>query len=57
MFDISGVHHTGLHVRDLARSLAFYCDVLGLQVLAEREARADYVGEVVGDPGATIRMA
>jgi catechol 2,3-dioxygenase-like lactoylglutathione lyase family enzyme len=57
MSDISGVHHTGLHVRDLARSVAFYRDLLGLQVLAEREARADYVGEVVGYPGATIRMA
>src|SRR5918911_4190321 len=57
MSDLSGVHHTGLHVRDLARSVAFYRDLLGLQVLAEREARADYVGEVVGYPGATIRMA
>lgn len=57
MSDLSGVHHTGLHVRDLARSLAFYRDLLGLQVLAEREARADYVGEIVGYPGATIRMA
>jgi catechol 2,3-dioxygenase-like lactoylglutathione lyase family enzyme len=57
MSDISGVHHTGLHVRDLARSVAFYRDLLGLQLLAEREARADYVGEVVGYPGATIRMA
>jgi lactoylglutathione lyase len=57
MSDISGIHHTGLHVRDLARSMAFYRDLLGLRVLAEREARADYVGEVVGYPGATIRMA
>ena len=57
MSDLSGIHHTGLHVRDLARSVAFYRDVLDLQVLAEREARADCVGEVVGYPGATIRMA
>jgi catechol 2,3-dioxygenase-like lactoylglutathione lyase family enzyme len=57
MSDIRGMHHTGLHVRDLAGSVAFYRDLLGLQVLAERAARADYVGEVVGYPGATIRMA
>ena len=28
-----------------------------MHLLAERDARADYVGEVVGYPGATIRMA
>ena len=55
--DISGVHHTGLHVRDLARSVAFYRDLLGLELLAERTSHADYVGEIVGYPGATIRMA
>jgi catechol 2,3-dioxygenase-like lactoylglutathione lyase family enzyme len=57
MSDLSGIHHTGLHVRDLARSVAFYRDLLGLQVLAEREGRADYVGEILAHPGATIRMA
>ena len=57
MSDIRGMQHTDLHVRDLAGSVAFYRDLLGLEVLAEREARADYVGEVVGYPGATIRMA
>src|SRR5918911_3957218 len=55
--DLRGIQHTGLPVRDLARSVACYRDPLGLRVLAEREARADYVGEVVGYPGATIRMA
>ena len=57
MPDISGIHHAGLHVRDVARSVAFYRDLLGLQLLAERESRADYVGEIVGYPGATIRLA
>jgi len=57
MPDISGIHHAGLHVRDVARSVAFYRDLVGLQLLAQRESRADYVGEIVGYPGATIRLA
>src|SRR5919199_2691829 len=55
--DISGVNHTGLHVRDIERSIAFYRDLIGLELLARRESRADYVADIVGYPGAMINMA
>ena len=55
--DIAAIHHAGLHVRDIERSLVFYRDVLGLELLARRESHADYVSEIVGYPDATIRMA
>jgi lactoylglutathione lyase len=55
--DILGIHHTGLHVRDLEASVAFYRDLIGLEVLARRESKADYVAEIVGYPGAELRFA
>jgi catechol 2,3-dioxygenase-like lactoylglutathione lyase family enzyme len=35
VIDIAGLHHVRLTVTDLARSRAFYTEVLGLQVIAE----------------------
>ncbi len=55
--DISGIHHTGLHVHDIERSIVFYRDLIGLELLARRESRADYVADVVGYPGAALQMA
>lgn len=55
--DISGIHHTGLHVRDIDASVEFYCGLLGLELLARRESKADYVADIVGYPGAELRFA
>ena len=55
--DISGINHTGLHVRDIERSIAFYRDLIGLELLTRRESRADYVADIVGYPGAVLQMA
>jgi catechol 2,3-dioxygenase-like lactoylglutathione lyase family enzyme len=55
--DISGINHTGLHVRDVERSIAFYRDLIGLELLTRRQSRADYVADIVGYPGAIINMA
>lgn len=41
-------HHTGFTVRSLERSLAFYRDLLGLEVVFQWNPRADYIGELVG---------
>jgi lactoylglutathione lyase len=49
--------HVGLNVADLERSLAFYRDRLGLELVEERTADAPYVGAVVGHPGAELRIA
>ena len=51
------LHHTGLTVRDLARSLAFYRDVLGMEVLFEQEKEGGYLAAIVGYPDAHVRMA
>jgi catechol 2,3-dioxygenase-like lactoylglutathione lyase family enzyme len=55
--DISGIHHTGLHVSDIERSVDFYHGLLGLELLARRESKSDYVADVVGYPGAELRFA
>lgn len=57
MSDVSGIHHTGLHVQDIERSLTFYRDLIGLELVRRREARADYAAEVLGYPGAILKIA
>ena len=49
--------HTGFTVRDLDRALAFYRDVLGMEVVFEQEKRGGYLAEIVGYPDAHVRMA
>jgi catechol 2,3-dioxygenase-like lactoylglutathione lyase family enzyme len=49
--------HTGLTVRDLDRSLAFYRDLLGMELVFTQEKRGGYLAEIVGYPGAHVRMA
>jgi catechol 2,3-dioxygenase-like lactoylglutathione lyase family enzyme len=49
--------HLGVHVRNLERSLEFYRDQLGLEVVAEQLIQADYLRQVVDHPEADINMA
>jgi catechol 2,3-dioxygenase-like lactoylglutathione lyase family enzyme len=51
------IHHTGFTVADLARSLGFYRDLLGLETVAEQEKEGGYLGAIVGHPDARVRMA
>lgn len=48
MSEIMGIHHASLLVADTARALAFYRDLLGLGVIAERPD--------LGFPGAWLRV-
>lgn len=49
--------HVGLQVKDLDRSVAYYRDLIGLD-LVERGVRTDrYLGEVVGHPGVELDIA
>lgn len=57
MSDLRGIHHTGYTVSDLDRSLGFYRDLLGLEVVATQEKKAGYLAAIVGYPDAHVRMA
>ncbi len=54
---IASIHHTGLTVSSLERSLAFYRDALGLDVVMEQEKTGGYLAAITGYPGAQVRMA
>ena len=51
------IHHTGLTVRDLDRSVAFYRDVVGMELVMQQEKRGGYLGAIVGYPDAHVRQA
>lgn len=47
---ITTSHHVGITVQSLERSLAFYRDVLGFEVVFSWNPRESYIGELVGCP-------
>jgi glyoxylase I family protein len=57
---LTGLHHVTLISRDLARTTAFYRDLLGLTLLAERrndddpESRHFWFGDADGAPGTLV---
>jgi catechol 2,3-dioxygenase-like lactoylglutathione lyase family enzyme len=53
----SGLHHTGYTVSDLDRSVAFYRDLLGCELLGITEREGGYLAAIVGYPDAHVRMA
>ena len=57
MAAITRPHHTGLQVADLARSVAFYRDVLGFEEMFSWNPRAPYIGELVGYPEVDLHAA
>ena len=54
---LRAINHAGITVADLDRSVAFYRDVLGLTVLDVFDRTTDDIGEIVGYPGARLRIA
>jgi len=52
------IHHTGVIVSDLDRSIAFYHDVLGLPLASEPSpvVAGPGLGPALGVPGASLRM-
>jgi catechol 2,3-dioxygenase-like lactoylglutathione lyase family enzyme len=50
---VVGARHAGITVSDLDRSLAFYCDLLGLELLWRRVYEEPEIREIVGVPDAT----
>jgi lactoylglutathione lyase len=57
MPSITRPHHTGLQVRDLERSLAFYRDLLGFELVFQWNPRAAYIGQLVGYPDVDLHAA
>jgi lactoylglutathione lyase len=54
---IDGVSHFGIQVADLNRSIAFYRDVLGLELIAHWVRDQEYIQELVGYPGVELQVA
>src|SRR5688572_29754248 len=50
-------HHVGLQVADLDRSLAFYRDLLGFELVFRWNPRAPYIGQLVGYPDVDFHAA
>ena len=49
--------HTGITVSDLARSIAFYRDVLGFEVNSTIECSGEIYGEITGVGSAAMKIA
>jgi catechol 2,3-dioxygenase-like lactoylglutathione lyase family enzyme len=54
---VAGIFHTGLTVSDLDRSIAFYRDALGLELVNRWDSAQPYLRRVVGFPEAELRIA
>ncbi len=54
---IKSVFHTSWTVDDLERSVAFYRDLLGFELIGRRERQGPAIETVVGFPKADLRMA
>lgn len=52
-WEIVGARHAGITVSDLDRSLEFYCDVLGMELLWRRLYREPEISAIVGVADAT----
>ena len=55
--DFRGVFHFSFTVSDLDRSVAFYRDLLGLELVHTQEQDNAYTRRLVGFPGAVLRVA
>jgi lactoylglutathione lyase len=54
---VDGVSHFGIQVADLERSVRFYGDVLGLELVTRWVRDQEYIQELVGYPGVALHVA
>jgi len=54
-FSINNIHHYGFTVRDLGKSVDFYCNKLGLQKVTEVTADGKNMEELTDVEGASLR--
>lgn len=57
MASITRPHHMGLQVADLERSLRFYRDTLGFELVFQWNPRAPYIGQLVGHRDVDLHAA
>jgi catechol 2,3-dioxygenase-like lactoylglutathione lyase family enzyme len=57
MAKITKAHHTGLTVRSLERSIAFYRDLLGFEIVFQWNPQAPYINELLGYPRVDLHSA
>lgn len=55
--NFDGVSHFGIQVADLERSVGFYADILGLEIVARWVRDQEYIQELVGYPGVELHVA
>lgn len=54
---ILGVWHFSFTVADMERSVAFYREVLGFELIHRQDSSSEYIRRLVGYPNAEIRVA
>jgi len=54
---LAGFSHVGIQVADLERSVRFYGDLLGLELVTRWVRDQDYIQELVGYPGVELNVA
>ena len=53
---VRGFHHTSFTVSDMERSLAFYRDLLGMQVVVDRRTSDTYLSTITGFPNVRLHI-
>ena len=54
---VTGIGHTGIVVQDLDKAIAFYRDVLGLELMVRDERHGEYINTLVGLEGVSLEFA
>ncbi len=52
---VLGCHHTGMTVRNLERSVAWYCDTFGFKARPSFDAQGPGIEQIIGIPGVHIK--
>ena len=53
---VIGYRHTGIITKDINKSLNFYQNILGLEVIQEFTDTSDYINEITGLKGAKVHF-
>ena len=53
---VRSFHHTSFTVSDMERSLAFYRDLLGMQVVVDRRTSDTYLSTITGFPNVRLHI-